>query len=396
MNMRAYFLGLFVAVLVSGCITHTSVKKVTDENRSKIKGQRVHLPAPFIVGRPAPDGTVKYTVELMPDPNQEYAIHTWSFMAKQKAEIARTIEMYVQKVTLTQDTSAVAAQLAASAGAVGKSAIDSLVDKEKSKATSDAAEAKARADAVTAKAAAVEEKKAALEKAKKAVASAEAALDEAEKSKDATAIKEANKTLAEKKLLQANAEIDLKFAEAALADAQKAALVDTKKFDAPIQQQKASGNPKVPGIIIYEIIESATRGVELRPLTFKLFSAGGVTSGVQLRFETRGEKKSEKEPAAPKPPNLDVDKITIDKFAGQLTRTIQFDAEVEGVLKGETTVKDANDVDVSQHVEIAADSKTSVKITFKQTAPPGKYILKIMVRFKDARTFPYPVTATVK
>src|SRR5437660_7824368 len=108
----------------SGCISHFSVTKVVPGTNPK--GLHVHLPAPFVVGRPTPDGTVKYAIEYLPDPDQEYAITAWSIMAKQKIEIARTVEMYVQKMNLSQDTTAVAAQLAASAGAVGKSAADNL------------------------------------------------------------------------------------------------------------------------------------------------------------------------------------------------------------------------------------------------------------------------------
>jgi hypothetical protein len=124
---------------LTGCITHMEVVKVTPNNDASVEGERVMLPVPFIVGTPTPDGTIKYAVQYFPDPDQEYAVQTWSFMAKQKTDISRTAEMYVQKMNLAQDSTAVATQLANSSGDVGSAALTALVSSEQAKASALAA-----------------------------------------------------------------------------------------------------------------------------------------------------------------------------------------------------------------------------------------------------------------
>jgi hypothetical protein len=197
---------IFVLALfaLADCISHYSVTKVTAGTNPR--GLRVNLPAPFIVGKPSPDGTIKYSVELLPDPDQEYAIDAWALMAKQKMEIARTIEMYVQKMSLAQDTTAVAAQLASSAGAVGKNAVDNLL-----------AQQQANTAAVSAKEADVATKKTTLEKAVAELAAANEALTAAEASGDAAAVKSAKSVVATKEIAVTEAKIDLAAAKGALA-----------------------------------------------------------------------------------------------------------------------------------------------------------------------------------
>jgi hypothetical protein len=376
-----------VAVVNTGCVTHYSVTKVTPG--SNPKGLRVHLPAPFIIGRPSPDGTVKYNVELLPDPDQEYAIDAWTIMAKQKAEIGRTIEMYVQKMTLAQDTTAVASQLASSAASVGKSAVDSLITQRQAQTT-----------AVTAKEADVAAKTIALEKAQAEVASAKDALNAAEASGDATAIKSARATLAAKELAVTEAQIDLKAAHEALAKA--------RNFDQPTSKDKTGldtgGKVTAPGPAIYRIVENPkTGGIKLEPVNFKLFSFNGKpVEGTQLQFETWGKKpandtKPDTGAASPIPKIQVPVEITIDKYSGNLTYIVKFDSDVKQGLDAQTTVKDGQDNDQKKFLtKIEASGTNAVKLTWDKDTPNNKYALTLWVLFKDNRAAPYPLTVTVK
>ncbi len=67
----------------------------------------------------SPSFRIVYSVEMLPDPDRQYAISSYTLMGKQKIAVKRSIEMYLKQVDLTQDSTAVAQALL---GAVSQTA----------------------------------------------------------------------------------------------------------------------------------------------------------------------------------------------------------------------------------------------------------------------------------
>jgi hypothetical protein len=387
---RLWFPALLLVLSFCGCITHLSVTKVLPGQNPR--GLRVHLPVPFVVGRPTPDGTIQYSVELFPDPDQEYAIDAWSIMAKQKTDLARTIEMYIQKATVAQDTTQVAAQLASSVGAVGKSAVDQMLEVQKSHNT-----------AVATQQSAVNAKRTILEKAQAEETAAENTLKEAVASKDETAVKLAQTNLSAKELAVTEAQIDFNEAQKALAN------IPGQNFEQIQGNQVKKETSKVPGPIIYKIVEDPqTGGIKLEPISFTLFSLNGKrlspTGAQQLTFETWGKKaggngqQGGANPGSQTQPKLvGSPSLTIKKFAGAdgLTTTIQFDSDVKVYLQGQTA-DDTKTLDVKKYLLKAEVNKASLKLTWSNDTPNGEYTVTLWVMFKDDRAFPFPLTVKVE
>jgi hypothetical protein len=378
-----------------GCISHFSVTKVTPG--SNPRGVRVHLPAPFVVGRPSPDGTVAYGIEYLPDPDEEYAIDAWSIMAKQKADISRTVEMYVQKMALTQDTTAVAAQLASSAGAVSKSAVDSLIAQQQA----NTALAKTRSDAIAAKEADLAQKEAAFEKANVDVETAQEALDAANAAGNANAIAAAQTTLNGAKAAAQKAKIDVDTAKNALAKARNYDQATSR--DQPADS-KPAGTAAVAGPIVYRIVaDRETGGIRLERVNFKLFSFNGKVpsiskQGTQLDFGTWGKKPAQDtsgKQSIPKPKGST--DFTVNKTLGVFTQTIQFDNDIKTPFVNDTTVLDNQLADQKKWLtKIEKASVNSIALTWDKDTPNGNYAVKLWVLFKDDRAFPFSLKVEVK
>src|SRR5262245_1251661 len=100
-----------VLLLLTSCIAHIGVKKVDNSSGSdggEVKGVRYSLPQPFLVGRPQLNGKISYSIEYLPDPDNEYAVDAWSFMAKHKINMQRTTRGLLKSVSFTKDTTEVA------------------------------------------------------------------------------------------------------------------------------------------------------------------------------------------------------------------------------------------------------------------------------------------------
>ena len=64
----------------------------------------------------SPVAYITYDIEMLPDPDEEYAISAQTYLAKQTVAIHRTPEGYLKELDLNQDSTAVAAAMVAGAG----------------------------------------------------------------------------------------------------------------------------------------------------------------------------------------------------------------------------------------------------------------------------------------
>lgn len=112
--------GLLAAAL-TGCAS-VDVNKVTEANNATVEGQRYYLPKPIIIVAPQADGTVSVTVDYLPDKTHEYAINAKSRMSSYTMQISTDIRGLLTAVEYKASTTAVAQQLAASAGAAAAQA----------------------------------------------------------------------------------------------------------------------------------------------------------------------------------------------------------------------------------------------------------------------------------
>ena len=127
---------VLVSLFLSGCISYLSMRKVTNDNDTKVAGLRVYLPSPFIVVRDAgiaitinADKTVttneiyQVDVEMLPDRDKEYAVNYWTILGKQNVTVSRSVEMYLKQIGVNEDSTAVAQQMIAAAGQVAQSTL---------------------------------------------------------------------------------------------------------------------------------------------------------------------------------------------------------------------------------------------------------------------------------
>ena len=332
--------GVWLVALLfgGGCVTHIAMKRVLPGENPR--GVRVYLPAPFVVGRPTPDGKIEYTVELFPDPDQEYAIDAWTLMAKQKTVISRTIEMYLKKADLAQDTTAVAKALADAAGDVGKSAVSTLVQQQQA-----AAQLQAKAAAA-------------------------------------------------KPLGGANADTANKEKETSNAD--------------PYALKEAQGP------VLYRIVEdTATGGIRLDPIDFRIFNFNGIPlavgtrlNGRQLPFETWGKKPvstsegqiSTSKPIAPKV--LTKMPVIVDRYQGTITTNIEFEQSVDHVEVGSSKLVNTDTkqeiTKISDMVTFGKADKKIIPVTWNKDTPNGNYTVTAAVVFSDQKLFKIPLDFAVK
>jgi hypothetical protein len=264
-------------VMLSGCAAGVTSTKVAPGSTQE--GFRIKLPAPFIVGRPNPAGEIDWKIEYLPDPDQEYAVHAWTFLARNNSSFTRTRSGLLKAATLDMDTTAVATQLAKSAGVIGSTALDAAH-------TQQVAARKAAADKegdVVAKQTILTDKMRALEyaredyqRAQADVAAAQAELDVATRANDTAAITSARAKLKTAQEGELKAQRGLSSAEFAVRDAD-AALARAKS--ASFDVGNGSANKQVshaPGPVIYRIVENpATGGIALEQVHFDVLEFDG-------------------------------------------------------------------------------------------------------------------------
>lgn len=296
----------FVFVLAS-CVSGVTVTKVTSTNRNP-KGLRVNLPAPFLVGRPNPANEIDWKIEYFPDPDEEYAVNAWSLLAKNVADFTRTESGVLTKATLDMDTSAVASQLAKSAGAVTGASLDAATTQK----TAAIKEQKDRSTALEANKVKLEQAKvrstgalAEANEAKTKVTEAQTALDTAITGDNEETIKEAKTKLAAAQATHEKAEKAWRDAQVEVGVAQAAVNASQNSFDTGAETIKKLESPaytptkRAPSPVIYRIAaDEATGAIKLVPVKFEVFSLNGqALSGPsrQVKVETWGTKKAKEE-----------------------------------------------------------------------------------------------------
>ncbi len=185
-SMKIIALAVFCLGLTN-CITVTHVEKFTGNE----KGIRYSLPATYLLVTPKSDGTADYNWVYLPDPQNEYAVETYSFMSKYTIDLSFENNL-LKKVSLKADNTTVAAKLADAAQSVYTTRATAASDAAKKVADKKSAAQKAIADAQLE----LSQAKAALMK-----------LEELGKNKD-NGITAADIAAAEVKVAQAQAKVD--------------------------------------------------------------------------------------------------------------------------------------------------------------------------------------------
>ena len=139
MNRYAHFLILFaMAAFTMGCYSELNVHKVPRENSittGKANGYYYSLPIPYVVVKPKGDGTMDVAVEYLPDPDHQYAVNGWTFFGNQTITVEVEDNGLLKKIVWDADDTAVAAQLAGSAGVVGAAKITAEGEAKKEEAS---------------------------------------------------------------------------------------------------------------------------------------------------------------------------------------------------------------------------------------------------------------------
>jgi hypothetical protein len=371
MKLARAALNLTVAGLaLTGCISHIGVTKVQPGKNPR--GLRYFLPEPIIVGRPQPDGGIVYTVEMLQDPEHEYAIDSWSFMANHTAKMTRSPEMFLTKAELSQDTTAVARQLLTSAGGIGAE-LATQIGAEKTaerKAQSDAAAARAVSRAAAQKAIQDAQDKVTL--AQDAEHRAEAELTAAEATNDPAAVKAARSKLAQ-------AQADLEVAERQLQFATR----NADRLDDPAATRDAAAGPVrglAAGPIVYRIVEDRTsHAISLVPIEFKLGYPRLTKASVQRRFQTvkiaaRAGKAEPKAGATEIPGELHLRGEVIDA-------TIAAPTGLKVLLEDCQITRDSDRANVTDQFKLATSSDGRKLVVTRTTGTKlGRYRVKLVVK----------------
>lgn len=127
---------------LTSCISVVKVEKFT----GKEKGVRYSLPVPYLLVTPKSDGTASYEWVYLPDPENEYAVRTISFMSKYTTDLTLDNNL-LKKVTAKSDSTGVAAKMFDAAQSVYSARTAAVADATKKEADKNAAAQKAIADA---------------------------------------------------------------------------------------------------------------------------------------------------------------------------------------------------------------------------------------------------------
>jgi hypothetical protein len=100
---------------MAGCATWVTVEQVTEQNDAK--GLRYSLAAPYLLMKPANDGTMTYEWLMLPDESRTYAIETHSVLSTRSLE-AKIEHALLTKVVAKPDASALPSELLTQAGVV--------------------------------------------------------------------------------------------------------------------------------------------------------------------------------------------------------------------------------------------------------------------------------------
>jgi hypothetical protein len=124
-NRHILLFAVMVAI-VSGCasLTVSKVNTADGGNDSTVKGQRYYLPKVVFVAAPQSDGTVSISVLYLPDKSHEYAAQPKSCFSSYTFQLVPDQMGLLSSVQYNADTTAVATQIASSAGATAAQVIN--------------------------------------------------------------------------------------------------------------------------------------------------------------------------------------------------------------------------------------------------------------------------------
>lgn len=356
MNKPTSILTLGVLSLaLSGCISHIGVTKV--QPGVDPKGLRYYLPQPVIVGYPQPDGTITYEEKMLPDLEREYAISAWSFMAKHKAKITRTPEMFLNKAELKQDSTAVAKQTLDSSGSVG-GAIATRIGEDKKAQREEAKEKQTNVDT---KKRAVKAAELQLRFAEEDLAALPLNADPAVRAAAEKAVKEARRAVEK-------AEQELEFA------------LNAKSFDNPTADDPTAPKPKrgvAAGPVIYRIVENPeTGGVSLEPMTFEVATLALKQARSQRRFQT--VTPAEK-PAEPKKKSDADAPLAVHLTQAQPQTQVPMPAGVKVIVAESSVTRISPEQNASDQFDLTSGPNgIGLTVTRKPGTPAGEYRVKAM------------------
>ena len=326
---------VFIALLSSGCVSWITVEKAGP----KVLGFRYSLPQTFLFVKPGADGGITVEDVYLPDPNNEYAVRAVSFLSVDQFDM--TIENgLLKKAIYNSNTAAIASQLAASAGAIGQTHLQTSAAAQK-------AEAAKAAAALQAKVAAEQQ----LEAAKEELA----------------ALEKEGLPATDPRLI--NARLAIARAETALR--QKAAVLSG--FNAPDDPQERPELPSAWGPVLFQVVEDeGTDGVRL------------VLVEPQMRFETY--KPTVKVPAPTDPRiRLSGSPVVRPNDKGHLTLAVASDLALRSLDPGGhklLVIPSGKDLATSNPVRMALqpDGKI-VLVELDRGTPDGDYWLWIAVNY---------------
>jgi hypothetical protein len=317
-----------------GCVSYLTVEKAGKET----EGIRYSLPQPFLLVKPVQTGGIEIEVVYLPDPSNEYAIESRSFLSATKFDV--TLEKgLLKQVVFNPDASAVARQLVESAGNVGKAELEAHAEAEKKRAE---VKAVARQKALDARG---------------EVLKAQEKLDRLNELK---------------KQGVAGLDDEIKKAQIALVEAQAAA---AKAEDAArmsgfnVAKEEASAKSELPqawGPVLFRIIDSET-GVELRAVDSQRF------------FDTyKPETKTD-----PRIPSLQISgSATLQPVGGKIEFVVESDLPLDDVMDVDLLDSNNNDTNRVLTYSLQTDSKKKIVVNLDRSTPQGRYNLSVAFKYK--------------
>ncbi len=371
----AHIVGCFCVALVLGSASCASidVKRVGSPGKdTQVPGIRYSLPKPFLrVSPPGKDASFTADIEYLPNSDYTYAIHAESALA------THTLNVKVENGLLTEvswkgDDSAIAAQLAESAAAVGAKKIEidaqeRKEEKEKSK-----------------------KKEEAIETAAKAVEDAKLEVDVAKAEQAALGNEDgpADRLKARQKL--AAAEEKLK-----LAEARHTALLAGRASTEVVSPRSAAGSPATPptfpdvyGPLLYAIDE--VRVGDQYVLTLRPVPIGGE---IQPKYPTAAIKGALKTIAL-----VTTGQVVFQRTLGTGEQTIKVTHPLEKVTIEAVDLADGDESlpDPANHLSVTWEAGAEqFQLADRGTLAPGAYIVSLGLEPKPDKAKPATLTVPV-
>lgn len=346
--------------LLAGC-TRVVVTRVDTGNE---EGLRYYLPQSFLVVTPQEDGTIETHVEYVADRSQAYAVTATSYLATHNL-VVKLNQGLLTEVSLTKDTSAVAAEVAKAAGEIQKTRIETQTAATKAASDKADTETKARKDA--------------RQKIVDSLALAQVDLAQATAKKNALPAGSDEQKEAAVAEAAAQAKVTELTRQLGAFDAGGTGAFSTLE-DATKTKPAPFRHVKRPGPVLLRIEEDAnTPGVlQLVPVSFD-----GPDGPPQRTFDAyRGPKPPAEKPKPSSPTSIEFEtKPPVTVASGGIT-TLKTKAALStmdvGGMKGS-----GGNVGISIWPTVKPKSPTEFEVTFKKQTPPDTYSVSFFGRVSE-------------